>query len=421
MKIYGENRRQSKENILCPLCRENWGGLEAVQRLKSESKQAKRQRNRHSGTRCQQCQCLPIYGTRYRCVECIRYDLCTRCFNHAPTVTSQSMSHDASRHHWIQKEQVQDQWTPVPSAQRHPSAWIQELQSRELSTLDYDLLLSFDHSTTMSEYLVQLIKLQKFNGLVKRGNSARRCAAFGCAAPESSSGFLIPLECHHMLHESCLMEQLTQHSFCCPAEHCSFILFPGLHSLRKRRQKKKAGPDIDEGETQKIPALEIVSSTTAFMPARSTADQRQTSRVKHKPRQEQQRRTHDRPLDLAIGSSSATPSIPAHACLKPSRRRSKSTATSNVCPSEKAEADDIRIESSSAGQLSLPHVNRLNQASRFRQDRQEKFQQLHRKQNQRKHALAQARRQHHEPSLSDVCIGNLVLPSIQQHSSEYKP
>lgn len=80
VKVFGESRKQSKENIICPLCRHDWGDLALVS-LKKEIEVANRAPNVHKNTSCRQCQTKPIRSARYLCVQCKSTNLCERCFS----------------------------------------------------------------------------------------------------------------------------------------------------------------------------------------------------------------------------------------------------------------------------------------------------------------------------------------------------
>jgi hypothetical protein len=80
VKVFGESRKQTKDNIICPLCRHDWGDL-ALTTLKKEIDVANQAPNVHKNVACKKCQTKPIRNERYRCVQCKNVDLCTRCFS----------------------------------------------------------------------------------------------------------------------------------------------------------------------------------------------------------------------------------------------------------------------------------------------------------------------------------------------------
>ncbi|CAK4249540.1 unnamed protein product [Aphanomyces euteiches] len=133
MKIFGESRKQSKENIICPLCRQDWGDS-ALTELKKEADVANRNPLVHTGTSCKQCQTKPIRCQRYRCLQCKHVDLCERCFK----------SNAHAKHSFVMRKAHKGTWFPalrsVRSSILSPEA-VRELEGRELSNADYDMLL----------------------------------------------------------------------------------------------------------------------------------------------------------------------------------------------------------------------------------------------------------------------------------------
>lgn len=103
VKIYAENCRQSHQSTKCPLCRQDWG-TNAVGELSRENNVAQSAPNVHRKRRCRACKANPIYGKRYRCVQCADVDLCRRCF-------------DAKRHAkhvFVVKSVRNGSWEPAP-------------------------------------------------------------------------------------------------------------------------------------------------------------------------------------------------------------------------------------------------------------------------------------------------------------------
>jgi hypothetical protein len=80
VRVFGESRKQSKENIICPLCRHDWGDS-ALTEIKKELEKVNRAPNVHKGASCKKCQAKPIRNERYRCLQCKNVDLCDRCFS----------------------------------------------------------------------------------------------------------------------------------------------------------------------------------------------------------------------------------------------------------------------------------------------------------------------------------------------------
>ncbi|KAE9018826.1 hypothetical protein PF005_g9340 [Phytophthora fragariae] len=152
MKVFGESRRQSKENIICPLCRQDWGDT-ALSSLRKEIDTANRAPNVHKGASCRKCKTKPIRCERYRCVQCKNVDLCARCFK----------SNAHSNHAFVMKHNVPDAWVPAIRENKPRTAissdLIRDLENRELSTNDYDVLLQLDQGDKhpIQDYLVKVV------------------------------------------------------------------------------------------------------------------------------------------------------------------------------------------------------------------------------------------------------------------------
>ncbi|GLD96497.1 hypothetical protein PINS_up005180, partial [Pythium insidiosum] len=154
--VFGESRRQSKENIICPLCRHDWGDL-ALTALRKEIDEANKAPNVHKGVSCKKCQTKPIRNARYRCVQCKNTDLCTRCFDTNAHIN----------HHFVVKKLATDAWTPAfRTGHQRPALHadlVHELQNRELTTNDYDTLLQLDQREKypIQDYLLSILSGQK--------------------------------------------------------------------------------------------------------------------------------------------------------------------------------------------------------------------------------------------------------------------
>ncbi|OQR97766.1 hypothetical protein THRCLA_06865 [Thraustotheca clavata] len=155
MKVFGESRKQSKEAIICPLCRKDWGET-ALTELKKEADISNRNPLVHTGTTCKQCQIKPIRCNRYRCLQCKHVDLCERCFK----------SNAHAKHSFVMRKAHKGTWFPALRALRDslltPST-ITELENRELSHADYDLLLELDAAEKypLQDYLMTNLSGEK--------------------------------------------------------------------------------------------------------------------------------------------------------------------------------------------------------------------------------------------------------------------
>jgi E3 ubiquitin-protein ligase ZSWIM2 len=224
MKVWAEHRTSLGENVTCPLCRKDWGPL-ALHELKRQSDVRRRTSDIHRGVACKGCRTLPIHGTNYRCVHCRSYDLCTACFNGG--------TH--SHHAFVMRRLTTDAWVPAVREDRHAAAVQRlaiELQSRELSSADYDTLLSLDHRPDSVPLYVHLATLlpEATPGvgvacvICDEPLSGRTVSIGGAVAGCSAKR----LPCLHEVHSECLRTQLANEEYDCARDGTP--IFKGLSS-----------------------------------------------------------------------------------------------------------------------------------------------------------------------------------------------
>ncbi|KAG7388552.1 hypothetical protein PHYPSEUDO_012189 [Phytophthora pseudosyringae] len=234
MKVFGESRRQSKENIICPLCRQDWGG-EALSALRKEIDAANRAPNVHKGASCRKCKTKPIRCERYRCVQCKNVDLCARCFK----------SNAHSNHAFVVKQNVSHPWIPALRENQPRTAidsdLIQDLQTRELSTNDYDVLLQLDNGDKhpVQDYLVKVVPGIKVDAVNTKTFGEYEATCSLCAQSLRIKAVLHSTLCGHVFHESCLARSILSQMYACPFLGCDQALLPGLLYLQKKHEKSK--------------------------------------------------------------------------------------------------------------------------------------------------------------------------------------
>ncbi|KAF0696288.1 Aste57867_12986 [Aphanomyces stellatus] len=238
MKIFGESRKQSKENIICPLCRQDWGDS-ALTELKKEADVANRNPLVHSGASCKQCQTKPIRCQRYRCLQCKQVDLCERCFK----------SNAHAKHAFVVRKAHKGTWFPalrtIRSSMLSPDA-ITELEGRDLSTADYDMLLELDAAEKypLQDYLMSHLVAKLISAAdTKAWTPPRVDALTWCTLCQQSLRIPAPireLPCEHTFHESCVLQHVMGQHYTCPNDACEHVLFPGLHHLADKGVKKAA-------------------------------------------------------------------------------------------------------------------------------------------------------------------------------------
>jgi len=210
MKVWAEHQRSTGETIIkCPLCRVDFGSF---QELMDEFHKSSRRKTRaerqdlHLGATCKKCRVCPIAGKCYRCVVCADYHLCHNCF-----------ATDTHTQHSFQFRQKPSQrWRAASRITPLPNAVINDLQNRDISAADYELLLQLDRQVTEQEglpaniiYNLPTQVLQDRHRLLTDGSNCGVCL----------QGFQLRqctrmLPCQHPFHMSCIDNWLTNHSQC---------------------------------------------------------------------------------------------------------------------------------------------------------------------------------------------------------------
>ncbi|KAG9413222.1 hypothetical protein AC1031_016238 [Aphanomyces cochlioides] len=259
MKIFGESRKQSKENIICPLCRQDWGDS-ALTKLKKEADVANRNPLVHTGTTCKQCQTKPIRCQRYRCLQCKHVDLCERCFK----------SNAHTKHSFVMRKAHKGTWFPalrsVRSSILSPES-VRALEGRELSNADYDMLLELDaaEKCPLQDYLMANLVGTKIPATeAKAWTPARNDGITWCTL--CSQSLRIPthirgLPCEHTFHESCLLQHVLAQRYKCPNDDCDHVLFPGLYHATdgKKTTAPNAHQPTEPQTKATLPSLGLVS------------------------------------------------------------------------------------------------------------------------------------------------------------------
>lgn len=210
MKVWAEHQRSTGENIIkCPLCRVDFGSFQELMDEYNKSSRRKTRAERqdlHLGATCKRCRVCPIAGKCYRCVVCADYHLCHSCF-----------ATDTHTQHSFQfRQKPSERWRAASRITPLPNAVINDLQNRDISDGDYDLLLQLDRQVTDQEglpaniiYNLPTQVLQDRHKLLTDGNSCGVCL----------QGFQLrqcikTLPCQHPFHITCIDNWLTNHSQC---------------------------------------------------------------------------------------------------------------------------------------------------------------------------------------------------------------
>jgi hypothetical protein len=297
MKLYAQYKTTNSTNILCPLCREDWGP-NAIQILNDDCKGRSSLKKACSTSQCHTCT-FQIRGDLFRCVECSfksyqqlllntsqataaaattagvtpsiastcninerkinskklqtkiqPIDFCTRCF--------QNITREHARHHFISSNATEllteFEWKHIKNP-RAPQQLIDEnilstLQQRDLTDEDYDLLLGLDRKSDgipLQKVLLDSLPtppsvLQTETETIgKRLRSSCWCKN---TSLDSLKIYLLP--CGHHVHEQCISSLLDDavsegswklDDIHCGIPDCKVAVFRGI-SRRRFKVKK---------------------------------------------------------------------------------------------------------------------------------------------------------------------------------------
>ncbi|XP_033103223.1 uncharacterized protein LOC117106015 isoform X2 [Anneissia japonica] len=240
MKVWAEHQRSTGEEIIkCPLCREHFGPIDAIQEEYRNSSIRKTRAERldlHLGSTCKKCGVAPIAGKCYKCCVCIEYYLCHACFL-TPT----------HRDHAFQFRQKPSQrWRPAPrcSDAALPQAVIGDMENRELTDNDYEMLLQLDNETahapsTVPESFIKSLPsemVRNGSGLLAPGSQCRVCLRAYIVGERVRR-----LPCQHKFHAVCIDPWLLHQRSTCPIDGAT-VYNPLMEALaRDERRKKKMG------------------------------------------------------------------------------------------------------------------------------------------------------------------------------------
>eukprot|EP01138_Halocafeteria_seosinensis_P007386 gb/GECG01007551.1/.p1 GENE.gb/GECG01007551.1/~~gb/GECG01007551.1/.p1 ORF type:complete len:708 (+),score=73.91 gb/GECG01007551.1/:1-2124(+) len=260
MKAWAEHRNSHNEAVTCPLCRHEWGEApEVLRRLQEDLKEKSRKKpkNVHFGTVCVECGTKPLYGSRYRCIECDEADLCSRCFHRC--------RHKG--HAIVRKDRPGNcAWIPAPrecdgtsNMQPLPES-LQELEHREITHEDYERLLELDRinsSPELFQYLSNCIQQWSRKDGTRLKTATTRFDEQTCVHCGMNVRLLVTddsgccvLPCYHLIHKNCLEDHFRGKHYRCPALSCQHkVILPGLilNTNVVGRKKANSSPSSPNG------------------------------------------------------------------------------------------------------------------------------------------------------------------------------
>jgi hypothetical protein len=241
----------------------------------------------HASHSCKECSIVPK-GNLYRCKVCRNFFLCESCF--------QNVSHSEHAFDFTPRK-----FTPWKAAMRAvapilPTNLIQNLQHRELTEQDYQMLLTLDSGPqqqgTIPLQIINsfpVIKLSTAQDCLRvRLDAERVCTV--CVEKITYGDLVRQIPCGHGFHQACIDKWLLHQRSTCPScgsaaytcldpenggppdmEKASYVAAKQQYGIvnpkarQKRRQKKKQVPDI---LNTRMATLMITGSEALHRPVR---------------------------------------------------------------------------------------------------------------------------------------------------------
>eukprot|EP00002_Diphylleia_rotans_P026343 TRINITY_DN5243_c0_g1_i2.p1 TRINITY_DN5243_c0_g1~~TRINITY_DN5243_c0_g1_i2.p1 ORF type:complete len:572 (+),score=71.64 TRINITY_DN5243_c0_g1_i2:114-1829(+) len=297
LQVWARHRSSIGETLTCPLCRNDWGDLNdsKVEKPKKKNERA------HYGITCRGCRALPLEGSRFRCTICVDFNLCSGCFE-KPIHTN---------HPFDLRENPSSVWTAaerVVTITHEPSPHlIAELQQRDISENDYDVLLQFDATRRVPavtpEVFISKLSISSI-GDSEPTENCHLCQSVFCLEEKVAT-----LDCGHRIHEECCKDWFVTHHTC-PIDH--IVLYTPVESSaqaarKKATQKRKPSRSTTPSPSAAPPppALGMSIMGTAYSGSLSNLQSQSQSPSQPQPQpQPQQRRSR---------SAHRSPNMPPHA------------------------------------------------------------------------------------------------------------
>ncbi|XP_071959967.1 uncharacterized protein [Antedon mediterranea] len=237
MKVWAEHQRSTGEEVIkCPLCREHFGPIDAIQTEYRNSSIRKTRAERldlHLGSTCKKCGVAPIAGKCYKCSVCAEYYLCHACFL-TPTHKDHSFQF---------RQKPSQRWRPAPRCSDTvlPNAVIGDMEGRELTDNDYETLLQLDSEASQApssvpESFIKSLpseKVRQGSSLLVPGSQCRVCLRAYAVGEKVRR-----LPCQHKFHALCIDPWLLHQRATCPIDGAT-VYNPLMEALARDERRKK--------------------------------------------------------------------------------------------------------------------------------------------------------------------------------------
>ena len=231
MTQWAKYKMNAGEKISCPYCRGEW--INSSDLFKSNRQRS--MERAHLGQLCGGCRICPIAGSLYKCVVCRSFSMCETCFqrglhaHHAFVVKPTANSTD------LLPAERQLSGAPITAVPALPASLIHDLQTRELSAADYELLRELDasHTEVWGPWLAHLRSSTAVanEAQLARGNNSSDGGCCTCLQAIERVRDARVLRCGCLLHEACFIPFLQQRKGKC-TQHGGNALRINHSSLR---------------------------------------------------------------------------------------------------------------------------------------------------------------------------------------------
>ncbi|XP_062505171.1 E3 ubiquitin-protein ligase ZSWIM2-like [Corticium candelabrum] len=311
MKMWAEHQASTgATSIKCPLCREDFGPIETLRaeaRRFSQLRVPEERRDVHINVACEHCNVSPIVGKCYRCSVCSWYHLCSTCFHQQIRVHAE--------HNFVYKQKRLSCWQPARrgGGQRLPSALLSDIQSRELTADDYDLLNQLDNSVVepLPRHVVESFPIEKLKPSHPLLSPGVQCRV--CLMPFKALQHVRVLPCRHRFHVSCIDRWLVNERATCPVDGLTVpcvILTRKKRSVSKRQQLQESQPCSHKDRESMLPSIMgrrcSISLDSSFSPA---SDRNTTLQRLPCERHKQMLKRHAMPPSIPSRQQACLPSL----------------------------------------------------------------------------------------------------------------
>ena len=263
MKIWADHQRHASttDKVMCPFCRGEFASPSLLlQEFHNTLHERTDRLDLHLGMICSGCHMNPIKGKCYKCEKCENFFLCNTCYHN-------KLHH---QHKFVFRLKKMQRWRSAPTrglcdqAALHPI--INDLQSREITENDYDILVQLDQPSHLeipvdlaglSEHVINRIPMSKVklgSRLLVPGRQCRLCLQ-GYSAGELVRR--LP-ECGHIFHRLCIDQWLQNDHRRCPIDRVLVALNKSTASAGSGRENRSEAKTEEKKDEMIVPGVGLI-------------------------------------------------------------------------------------------------------------------------------------------------------------------